>query len=200
MRHREFDYDQAYTATIMPNDTLWMYPNQDIADDIANGFDTRYLLSFGPFDIAPGQTLPLTMAYVGGENLHTVEGNVQNLPDQPDVYYSNLDFSDLALNAKWAKWVYDNPGVDTDQDGYYGKFRVCCMDSVIDYIDPVTGDTVWEYTVCDTFYYEGDGVPDFDAVPNPAGFRCSAESCGLRYGLGGIARGSSVGTLERSSC
>ena len=170
MRHREFDYDQAYTATIMSNDTLWMYPNQDIADDIANGFDTRYLLSFGPFDIAPGQTLPLTMAYVGGENLHTVENNIQNLPDQPDVYYSNLDFSDLALNVKWADWVYDNPGVDTDQDGYFGKFHVCCMDSVIDYIDPQTGDTVWEYTVCDTFYYEGDGVPDFDAVPNPAAY------------------------------
>ncbi len=153
MRHREFDYDQAYTATIQPNDTLWLYPNQDIADDIADGFDTRYLLSFGPFDIAPGQTLPLTMAYVGGENLHTVEGNAQNLPDQPDVYYSHLDFSDLAMNTNWAKWVYDNPGVDTDQDGYFGKFHVCC-----------------DGPVCDTFYYEGDGVPDFDAVPNPVDY------------------------------
>lgn len=153
MRHPEFDYDQAYTATIMPNDTLWMYPNQDIADDIADGFDTRYLLSFGPFDISPGQTLPITIAYVGGQGFHTVEDNLQNLPDQPDVYYSNLDFSDLAFNANWAKWVYDNPGVDTDQDGYFGKFHVCCDGSV-----------------CDTFFYEGDGVPDFDAVPNPAAY------------------------------
>jgi len=42
--------------------------------------------------------------------------------------------------------VYDNPGVDTDHNGYAGEFREC------------DGDTFW---------YQGDGVPDFRAVEPP---------------------------------
>ncbi len=174
LRNREFDYDQIFTASIQPNDTLWLYPDQDLAANFADGYDTRYLLSFGPFDISPGQTLPISFAYIGGENIHTVPDNVTNLPDNPTQYLANLDFSDLALNATWASWVYDNPGVDTDGDGYFGKWRVCCTDSAILRIDtvqdnPLLLDTVWDYVSCDTFYYEGDGVPDFvGASPPPA--------------------------------
>jgi len=67
----------------------------------------------------------------------------------PSVYYNNLDFSDFATNARWASWVYDNPGVDTDGDGDSGR----C------YEDEVTGECV--------FYYEGDGIPDFKGPPPP---------------------------------
>ncbi len=151
MRHQEMDYDQIYTASISPTDPIWLYPNQAIAAHLTDGFDTRYLLSFGPFDIDPGQQLPISFAYVAGENLHTDPNNIDNLPDNPDQYYANVDFSDLALNARWASWIYDNPGVDTDEDGYAGKFHVCC--------DSVSG-------TCDTIWYAGDGVPDFrGAVP-----------------------------------
>ncbi len=148
LRNREIDYDQAYTAVIQPDDPLWMYPNQSLAADFSNGYDARYLLSFGPFDISPGQSLPISFAYVGGENLHSNPYNAGNLPYNPDRYYAGLDFSDIVLNANWAGWIYDNPGVDTDGDGYSGKFRIC-------------GD--------DTFYYEGDGVPDFRAAVPPPG-------------------------------
>ena len=150
MRNREFDYDQIFTAQIQPTDPLWMYPNQATAVDFANGYDTRYLLSFGPFDINPGETLPLTVAKVMGDNLHTNPDNVYNLPDDPELYYDNLEFSDLTLNARWASWIYDNPGVDTDGDGYAGQFQVCCMG-----------------TVCDTIWTAGDGVPDFRAASPP---------------------------------
>ncbi|MEW5796243.1 MAG: hypothetical protein AB1772_07755, partial [Candidatus Zixiibacteriota bacterium] len=45
---------------------------------------------------------------------------------------------------------YDNPGVDTDSDGYFGEFRVC------------EGETTW---------YKGDGVPDFRGnTPPPIPF------------------------------
>ncbi|MCK4606679.1 MAG: dockerin type I repeat-containing protein [candidate division Zixibacteria bacterium] len=148
LRNREIDYDQAYTAVIQPNNTLWMYPDQRLAADFCNGFDTKYLLSFGPFDIRPGQSLPISFAYVGGENLHRNPSNAGYLPHDPARYYAGLDFSDIVLNASWAGWIYDNPGVDTDGDGYAGKFRIC-------------GD--------DTFYYEGDGVPDFRAAVSPPG-------------------------------
>ncbi len=159
LRNREFDYDQIYTATIGAADTLWQLPPQNIAADVANGYDTRYLLSFGPFDIPSGGKLPLSFAYFGGRNLHTDPNNATaNLPNNPEAYYANLDFSNLGTNATWAAWIYDNPGVDTDSDGYFGKFREC----------PRTkqgGDS----TVIDTIWYEGDGVPDFKgASPPPA--------------------------------
>jgi hypothetical protein len=149
----EFDYDQVFTASISPLDETWLPPNPQVAADLADGYDTRYLLSFGPFDIEPGQSLPISFAYVAGENLHHVAGNLDNLPDQPEVYYSNLDFSDLAVNAVWADWIYDNPGVDTDSDGYAGVAYPCTL-------APDNIQMIWR---------KGDGVPDFKgASPPPA--------------------------------
>ncbi len=172
MRNREFDYDQAFTATISPTDTLWLYPDQTLAPDFADGFDTRYLLSFGPFDIAPGQRLPVSFAYLAGENFHHVIGNGSNLPNDPGAFYANLNFEDLAINAQWASWIYDNPGVDTDNDDYYGEFLVCPLDSVV--VDSTPIDTsgysyTFEVTLEDTQWIKGDDVPDFQgAAPPPA--------------------------------
>jgi len=176
LRNREFDYDQVYTYTITENDTLWQYPsNRGLAEDFADGFDTRYLLSFGPFDIDPGQKLPISLAYIAGENFHTYRDNIYNLPDDPDAFYDSLHFEDLGTNSMWASWIYDNPGVDTDGDKYFGKCRFCVTDSTVIgstmVIDTVTFDTTWEinYKSVDTIWYEGDGVPDFrGASPPPA--------------------------------
>ena len=174
LRNQEFDYDQIYTAGISPLDPTWLYPNQEVARDISDGYDTRYLLSFGPFRIEPGQSLPISMAYVGGEYFQTDPYNGQvNLIDgyNPGAYYANVDFSDLALNSRWASWIYDNPGVDTDSDGYAGKYHICCEDSVIISIDSnVTPyDTTWSSNWCEKVWYEGDGVPDWrGASPPPA--------------------------------
>lgn len=180
MQNGEFDYDQHTVKRIQVTDEEWLYPNQTLVDDFADGFDTRYLLSFGPFTIRPGQTLPVSLAYVGGMNLHTDPNNYAHLPDDPDQYYKGLDFSDLALNATWAAWIYDNPGVDTDNDGFYGLYHVCCADSsYVDELDthwnlddPTVFDSVtagWLCADADTFFYQGDGVPDFrGAAPPPA--------------------------------
>jgi hypothetical protein len=165
MRNREWDYDQIYTAAIAPDDPLWMYPPQSQVLNFSDGYDTRYLLSFGPFDISPGQTVPLTFAYVGGMNLHTNPNNFQdNLRDtyDPASFYSNLNFADLVNNRRWASWVYDTPGYDTDGDGYLGKMRTCC-----------TGPDD-----CEQYYYEGDGVPDFKAAFPPQAPMIRAEDIG----------------------
>ncbi|MBD3402909.1 hypothetical protein GF420_08430 [candidate division GN15 bacterium] len=175
LRNREFDYDQIYTADIPPNDSVWLTPPTSLAQNFANGFDTRYLLSFGPFTIDPGQTLPLSFAYVAGANFHTDASNGQkNLGDayNPDIYYENLNFDDLGTNARWASWVYDNPGVDTDDDGYRGRFIEVCSDTTFDTTvfgtDSITIDTLLSGQ-CDTAFFEGDGVPDFrGASPPPA--------------------------------
>ncbi len=156
LMNQEFDFDQILSATIGPTDPTWLYPPQEDIADVANGFDTRYLLSFGPFNIEPGQRLPISFAYVAGQGFHQDPNNVSNLPYNPDIYYANLDFSDLALNSTWAGRVYDNPGVDTDGDDNFGEFRVCVFDPP----DSTQMDTIW---------YKGDGVPDFrGASPPPA--------------------------------
>lgn len=171
MRNMEFDYGQCSTCVIPETDTLWL-PSKC---EFAMGFDTRYLLSFGPFRIDPGQKLPISLAYLAGENFHTDRNNINNLPDDPDAYLKGLDFEDLGTNSVWASWIYDNPGVDTDGDDYFGEFRTCVNDStvmdstmVIDTTqDPP--DTIWEYVFADvdTIWYLGDGVPDFRGASPP---------------------------------
>lgn len=161
LRNKEHDYDQIFTASIPLNDSVWKYPpNQRLARDVSKGYDTRYLLSFGPFNLDPGQTVPLSFAYVGGMNFHTDPTNARrNLIDMynPESWYRTVDFTEdrhaVGKNAMWADWIYDNPGVDSDNDGYAGKFRVCAALGA----PP------------ETLYYQGDGVPDFrGASPPPA--------------------------------
>ena len=150
----EFDFDQARCATINSLDSVWIPPPAENAPIWATGLDTRYVLSFGPFDIEPGQSLPITLAYVGGWNFHRSADNFDNLPLNPDSWYEGLNFDSLGTSATWADWVYDNPGVDTDSDGYFGESRPCVGSASSE--DKV----VW---------YKGDGVPDFrGASPPPA--------------------------------
>jgi hypothetical protein len=71
--------------------------------------DTRFLLSFGPFRISPGDSLPFTLGYMCGEDFYR----------QGSKY--DIDYTDLEINAKWVQFVYDNPMRDTDGDGFYGE-------------------------------------------------------------------------------
>ncbi len=163
MRNGEIDYDQAYTFSITQFDDIWLYPRQDVAADVSDGAGVSQLLSVGLFDIPPGGEVPIVFSLVMGENFHKNPRNLANLPYDPDEYYANLDFSDLILNAQMARFIYDNPGVDTDGDGYAGEFRVCVLDSVLDV------DSTWIASVAETTYYKGDGVPDWKAaLPPPA--------------------------------
>jgi len=162
MRNGEVDYDPAYTKKISPYDPTWLYPDQQWFDLNAKGGPTfECLLSFEDGFLTPGGSLPITFAIVAGENLHKDPYNLQNLPNNPDAYYANLDFSDLAKNAQMAKWIYDNPGIDTDGDGYAGEYRVCVLDSILD------NDSNWIATAAETTWYKGDGVPDWKAALPP---------------------------------
>jgi len=154
MSNNEIDYSQLESA-ISHTGEGWLPPPKQ-AEDFADGYDARYLLSFGPFNLDPGDTLPITMAYVAGEKFHQNGNDFRNYwdPTNPQFYESKLSYANLGYNAKWAKWIFDNPGVDTDHNGDSGK--VHC------YYDDQTRDTVCRY-------YEGDGVPDFlGASPPPA--------------------------------
>jgi len=115
----EWDYDQIFTATYAAKhpDAGWLKPPTQYENDLADGYDTRYLMSFGEFPyLPPGDSVKVTIGYVGGENFHVDPTNrARYLPGNPEKYYANLDFSDFATNSLWAAWVYDNPlpGEDT---------------------------------------------------------------------------------------
>ncbi|MCK4858486.1 MAG: hypothetical protein KAT58_10990, partial [candidate division Zixibacteria bacterium] len=149
MVNKEFDYDQLWSAIDFTADG-WLPPNTAIGTDLANGYDTRYLLSFGPFDIAIGDSLPITLAYIGGDHFHVNPDDFKKYfnAENPQVFHEKLGFEDLATNAVWAVKVYDNPGVDTDGDGYAGEKA----------FNPCTGDSIW---------ISGDGEPDFTGPPPP---------------------------------
>ncbi len=75
MANGEFDYDQIWCAIQHEG---WIAP-PSTATDLANGYDTRYLFSFGPFPSVPSDSiLKLTTAYVCGENLHSDPQNFAN--------------------------------------------------------------------------------------------------------------------------
>jgi len=174
LKHREFDYD---LLTVAKDHTGAGYlPPPPFAEQFAFGYDTRYLLSFGPFNLDPGESLPISFAWVGGEDFHDNPTDFVGFdPQRPHDYLQKLSFESLATNARWASWVYDNPGVDTDDNGYAGEYRICVLDSSLIYIDTVVveGETTYVPTyqtvLADTTWYRGDGVPDFrGAGPPPA--------------------------------
>jgi len=145
MSNPRIAYDQMFAA--VPH-FGWM-PPWHFAKEIAAGWSPIFVYSFGPFNIPVREKISFTIAVVGGDNVHTDPYAPFN-PDFPQQYYDQLDFSELATNARWAQWVYDNPGVDTDSDGYFGEYRIC------------EGETTW---------YKGDGVPDFRGnTPPPIPF------------------------------
>jgi hypothetical protein len=138
--------------------------------------DTRFLLSFGPFSISPDDSLPFTLGYLCGENFYR-SGNKYD-----------MDFTDLEINAKWVQFVYDNPMIDTDGDGFFGEDVGSDMRYIgdPDYPGPDSDgterngkldpgeDTFMQYVREEERYGynngvldEGDGVPDFNGPPPP---------------------------------
>ena len=171
MSNREFDYDQLFAGIDYSDSTFWLAPkNKQLAGNIADGYDTRYLFSFGPLkDLKPGDSVSLTIGYVGGDNFHVNADDFKKYfdADKPSVFYSKLDFTDFGVNAQWAAWVFDNPGVDTPDpftgitDGCRGLYYlVNCLDTTYEEGQMIV-------SRCDTFYYAGDGIPDFKGPPPP---------------------------------
>lgn len=173
MSRPEFDYDQLFTSISHTDEGYLAPPRPDAATDFADGYDTRYLLSFGPFDVKPGDTLPITLAYLAGDNFHVNPTDYEDYYDplNPQVYYDKLNFSDFGLNARWAGWIFDNPGYDTptneypEGDGDSGKF---CW-SYRWALDTVSNNPADSFIIDSSkLYYAGDGVPDFrGAAPPP---------------------------------
>lgn len=118
--------------------------------------NSRFMISFGPLGASettitdpndkmngqtvkifePGDSILFTYAVIGGEGDPAVAQSLES--------FDPASFEDLGINAFMAGIMFDNPGVDTDEDGYAGE--------------DLDGDGV-----IDT----GDGIPDFKGPPPP---------------------------------
>ncbi|MFQ6008269.1 MAG: fibronectin type III domain-containing protein, partial [Candidatus Zixiibacteriota bacterium] len=103
LSHREWDYDQLMTATIDSTDSLWLYPNQTLAPDFSDGYDTRFLLSVGPMDLQPDSSLRAVFALFGADFVHIDPANRINLWWQDyHTFYRNLHFDVMRQTAERA--------------------------------------------------------------------------------------------------
>jgi hypothetical protein len=182
MGNGEFDYDQIYVCDeawinahpqTLPDgrQMAWQSPSGDV-EDVCDGYDTRYLLSWGPlgvFDhidqagrliyrLNPGEKFSMTVAIVGGEGFH--QRSDPQGAGRPDP--TKFNFKDLDFNALWAMRVYDNEMFDTpiydygsdglpntqDYDGSEG-------DGVLDTGDGWFGEDVGS----DGLYAAAEGLP-----------------------------------------
>ena len=177
----EVDFPSFYLGHIArsPYDN-YIVPNEAWCNALAGGAEIEELMSWGPLNLPPGSEFPLTFAVIGGEDFHTNSTILRHLPFRPDWFYRTLNFDDIAANARMAGWVYDNPGYDTDGDGYAGDFRVCLRDSAL-----IGGNWVANYP--DTQWYRGDGIADFRAAQPPTRpeFRLTPVPDGIHVSFNG---------------
>jgi hypothetical protein len=189
----EFDYDQWHVADggwIASHPQTWRdagglplreEPWQDPAAsgvdalDVANGYDTRYLISWGPmgvFDyvgpdgrwiyrLNPGEKFGFTVALVVGENFHN-PNNPQDLDGQIDP--SRVNFRSLEHNALWAQRIYDNEMVDTPifdfgEDGIPGTGDIGEGDGILDTGDGWFGEDVGSDGLYAILPADQDSVP-----------------------------------------
>ena len=124
MSNGERDYDQVYAddpgwISNNPQGTnQWKLPDIQYAIDLANGYDTRYLISWGPLGIydhttptgtdiyliAPGESVEFSFAYICGDNFHD-ENNPQ--PTNVTIDPSLFDFEDFVNNAYQVQQLFD---------------------------------------------------------------------------------------------
>jgi hypothetical protein len=137
MCNGELDYDQWHTAdagyiATHPQNFVdpftgeisthpWQLEELSYAADLANGYDTRYLISWGPLGeniaapgeepetyLYPGDSLNLAIAYVCGENFHDPDHPQGDLTGDGQMDPLFYDYSDLLYNCTKARFLYQN--------------------------------------------------------------------------------------------
>jgi hypothetical protein len=134
MSNREIDYDQVRTDQPswisshpqqffneqgqLIEEQPWATPNASDPNDIANGYDTRYLVSWGPLGenvappgeepetyLFPGDSLKLVLAYVCADSFHDpTNPQTSNEVIDPSKYV----YDHLVYNASKAQFLFDH--------------------------------------------------------------------------------------------
>ncbi len=174
MSNGEHDYDQVWSNLDCWEDQGWIHNNASDPADLANGFDTRYLISWGAFDMAPGEIESVTVAFFGGNNLHQDPNNyANNLRDHTDDslsianYYNNLDFSDLIEKADSVLSFYQT-GYETIPIGPPHNLEIVGWGP--DFV-ALTWNSLQRYNLTEYRLYRGTESGIYDPTPiTPAGF------------------------------
>jgi hypothetical protein len=163
LSHREWDYDQCAAAVSHEADGFLPPPDSALAADCANGYDARFLMSIGPFDLEPDSSIRIIYTTFTGDSVIQVVDNLDNLPDNPDQYLANLSFTHVLSNAAAADLIaptlvdpaYPPTGLSIVYD---------CFDSVVIEWDPysfIGVDGYWIYL----YKVPQDSMPYPDAFP-----------------------------------
>ncbi|MDD4051490.1 MAG: fibronectin type III domain-containing protein [candidate division Zixibacteria bacterium] len=107
MAHPEVDYDQ---TDVLIHDFAdgWVQAPGTSGLDCADGSVAHFMLSFGPFDLAPGDSVSFTIAVVLADNIHGEPSDfaVQFDPYYPEAFRQRLDFGPLLAQHRRADSVY----------------------------------------------------------------------------------------------
>jgi hypothetical protein len=106
LSHNEQDYDQLWAAVDM-SPSGWLLPGTyiNVARNIADGTDTKFLYSFGPYDIPSGSSIRVIAGFVIGDLVHTSPNDFKDCfdRDNPQLFYDRLDFGNLVANMAAAE-------------------------------------------------------------------------------------------------
>jgi len=147
MSNREFDYNQT-DILLYEDDPIWNPPPDSLAEAMRCGYDTRFLFSFGPFDLPPNDTIRVGLAVMVAENFHQ-DPNVSGDCEPEDYNYIGV-----GKTTEWVRDVYGAPNGLGEPD-YQGPvpppkpyFEIETYDNQIDifwkfqeqfdFIDPIT--------------------------------------------------------------
>lgn len=110
MSNEEIDYDQLFTARDYTGDGWLPHPTFDFTYDIINGYETKFLLSFGPANLQPGESVSFAFVLAIGDDFHQNPQDFIDLFEEsnPEIYYNSLDFTDLVDNVVTARNLYDS--------------------------------------------------------------------------------------------
>ncbi len=104
MAHPELDYNQIEMDAHDSTDG-WVPCDRKLLQ-ITN--DTKFLYSFGPFDLPPHDTVVVAFAIVGSDRFHVDPDDFDDYfdPESPQAFENRLDFSQLMINHRRADSVY----------------------------------------------------------------------------------------------
>ncbi len=166
MSNREFDYNQTDIGNYTDDPDYAPPPTDpyDLADLMRGGYDTRFLFSFGPFTIQPGQTIPVAIAVMVAEDFHVDPRNVGmppggSIPSSWDP--SKFQFDQVGRSTEWVRTVYGfAPPEDTIPD-YQGPVPPPRPPFVTETANNQI-DILWDPDTCINFFDEITGLTDFE--------------------------------------
>jgi hypothetical protein len=131
MSNGEIDYDQAFYGMDWTSNG-WIEKPNDIADDIADGAASDFLISFGPFNIDENKAETLMIAVVAG---HVFDSDAEKYLKRHagdslaiERFYGKLDFSEFT-SAIDTVIRYDEMGFENIPIGPPPNFQVDSWDS-----------------------------------------------------------------------